>query len=171
MTMNNKVTKHLAKAAQANGICTTWLNELKSLDDKDALVDMYIRGIDFCLEHDYPSNDFIRENFKGVMEKHGVFLDDAIALQNQSKCISLGKTNGKVTATGFSVSEVWAKHDSALNIVAKDNAFVMVDVYDNAVVNVIASDRAKVCVNHHGGKVIQKATGDAVVKIREKSNK
>ena len=56
-------------------------------------------------------------------------------------------------------------------IVAKDNAFVMVDVYDNAVVNVIASDRAKVCVNHHGGKVIQKATGDAVVKIREKSNK
>ena len=106
MTMNNKVTKHLAKAAQANGICTPWLNELKSLDDKDALVDMYIRGIDFCLEHDYPSNDFIRENFKGVMEKHGVFLDDAIALQNQSKCIALGTTNGKVTATGYSVSEV-----------------------------------------------------------------
>ena len=47
----------------------------------------------------------------------------------------------------------------------------MVDVYDNAVVNVIASDRAKVCVNNHGGKVIQKSTGDAVVKIREKSNK
>ena len=84
--MNNKVTKHLAKAAQANGICTPWLNELKSLDDKDALVDMYIRGIDFCLEHDYPSNDFIRENFKGVMEKHGVFLDDAIALQDQVHC-------------------------------------------------------------------------------------
>ena len=76
-------------------------------------------GIDFCLEHDYPSNDFIRENFKGVMEKHGVFLDDAIVLQDQSKCIALGTTNGKVTATGYSVSEVWAKHDSALNIVAK----------------------------------------------------
>lgn len=93
--MSNKVTKHLAKAAQANGICTPWLNELKSLDDKDALVDMYIRGIDFCLEHDYPSNDFIRENFKGVMEKHGVFLDDAIALQDQSKCIALERQTAK----------------------------------------------------------------------------
>ena len=105
------------------------------------------------------------------MEKHGVFLDDTNALQDQSKCIALGTTNGKVTATGYSVSEVWAKHNSALNIVAKDNAFVMVDVYDNAVVNVIASDRAKVCVNRHGGKVSHATTDDAVVKIREMSNK
>lgn len=95
MTMNNKVTKHLAKAAQANGICTPWLNELKSLDDKDALVDMYIRGIDFCLEHDYPSNDFIRENFKGVMEKHGVFLDDAIALQTNPSALRLERQMAK----------------------------------------------------------------------------
>ena len=67
--------------------------------------------------------------------------------------------------------EVWAKHQSSLNIIAKDNAFVMVDVYDDAVVNVYASDRAKVCVNIHGGKVTHAATDDAVVKIREMSNK
>ena len=56
----NEVTKQLAKAAQANGICTPWLNELKTLENKDALVDMYIRGLDFCLEHDYPSGDISR---------------------------------------------------------------------------------------------------------------
>ena len=48
----------------------------------------------------------------------------------------------------------------------------MVDVYDDAVVNVLASDRAKVCVNRHDlGKVLHNITDDAVVKIREKSNK
>lgn len=167
----NEVTKHLAKAARANGICTPWLNELKTTNDKDALVDMYVRGLDFCLAHDYPSNDFIREHFKGIMEKHGVFLDDAIDLQNQCKCIALGETTGRVVADGYSVVEVWAKHQSSLNIVARDNAFVMVDVYDDAVVNVLASDRAKVCVNRHGGKVKHNITDDAVVKIREKSNK
>ena len=167
----NEVTKHLAKAARANGICTPWLNELKTTNDKDALVDMYVRGLDFCLAYDYPSNDFIREHFKGVMEKHGVFLDDAIDLQNQCKCIALGETTGRVVADGYSVVEVWAKHQSSLNIVARDNAFVMVDVYDDAVVNVYASDRAKVCVNRHGGKVLHNITDDAVVKIREKSNK
>ena len=167
----NEVTKHLAKVARANGICTPWLNELKTTNDKDALVDMYVRGLDFCLAHDYPSNDFIREHFKGIMEKHGVFLDDAIELQNQCKCIALGETTGRVAADGYSVVEVWAKHQSSLNIIAKDNAFVMVDVYDNAVVNVYAYDRAKVCVNKHGGKVTYNATDDAVVKFREKSNK
>ena len=74
----NEVTKQLAKAAQANGICTPWLNELKTLENKDALVDMYIRGLDFCLANDYPSNDFILLHFKFMMETHGVFLDDAI---------------------------------------------------------------------------------------------
>lgn len=167
----NEVTKHLAKAARANGICTPWLNELKTTNDKDALVDMYVRGLDFCLAHDYPSNDFIREHFKGIMEKHGVFLDDAIDLQNQCKCIALGETTGRIVADGYSVVEVWAKHQSSLNIVARDNAFVMVDVYDDAVVNVLANDRAKVCVNRHGGKVLHNTTDDAVVKIREKSNK
>lgn len=167
----NEVTKQLAKAAQANGICTPWLNELKTLENKDALVDMYIRGLDFCLAHDYPSNDFIRRHFKGMMETHGVFLDDAIELQNQCKCIALGETTGRVAADGYSVVEVWAKHQSSLNIIAKDNAFVMVDVYDDAVVNVCASDRAKVCVNRHGGKVSHATTDDAVVKIREMSNK
>ncbi len=167
----NSITKQLAKRAKEHGICKPWYNELKTLDDKEALIEMYIRGLDFCLAHDYPSNDFIREHFKGIMEKHGVFLDDAIDLQNQCKCIALGETTGRVAADGYSVVEVWAKHKSSLNIVARDNAFVMVDVYDDAVVNVCATDRAKVCVNRHGGKVLHNTTDDAVVKIREKSNK
>ena len=120
----NEVTKQLAEAAQANGICTPWLNELKTLENKDALVDMYIRGLDFCIAHDYPSNDFIRRHFKGTMETHGVFLDDAIELQNQCKCIALGETTGRVAADGYSVVEVWAKHQSSLNITAKDNAWL-----------------------------------------------
>lgn len=166
----NSITKQLAKRAKEHGICKPWYDELITLEDKEALVEMYIKGLDFCLEHDYPSNDFIREHFKGIMEKQGVFLDDAIELKNPSKCIALGDTKGNVKADGYAVTELWVKHDSALNVVAKGNSFVMIDVYDSAVVNVYADDRAKVCVNRHGGNVIHKATGDAVVKIREKSN-
>ena len=56
-------------------------------------------------------------------------------------------------------------------MVAKDNAFVMIDIYDDAVISVYASDRAKVCVNHHGGSINRYATNDAVIKIREKDKK
>ena len=141
------------------------------MQNKEAMVEMYLKGIDFCLANDYPQNDFIREHFKGVMEKQGVFLDDNIKVENKPKCVCLGKTCGRIEAKGYEVCEIFVKHNSELNVVAKDNAFVMIDIYDDAVISVYASDRAKVCVNHHGGSINRYATNDAVIKIREKDKK
>lgn len=165
-----KFAKQIQKEAIALGACSQGMGDLLNAgDNKPALVQLYLKKLDFCLAHDYPSNDFIRRHFKGMMETHGVFLDDAIELQNQGKCIALGETTGRVAADGYAVVEVWAKHQSSLNITAKDNAFVMVDVYDDAVVNVYACDRAKVCVNRHGGKIATSKDGQAVVKVVEKT--
>ena len=119
-------------------------NELKTLEDKRAMVQMYLNGIDFCLSNDYPNNDYIRANFKGVMEEFGVFLDDNIDLVNVKKCVALGATKGRIEVNGFGVSEIFIKHESALNIIAKDNAFVMIDVFDDGVVMINAQDNAKI---------------------------
>lgn len=166
-----KLSKELARQAKAKGICAPWHAELLKLKDKDLMVEMYLKGIDFCLANDFPSNDFIRKHSNGVMEKHGVFLDMEINVENLPKCVCLGETRGRVDVNGYKVCELFAKHDSAINVIAKDHAFVMIDVFDNAVVSVYASDRAKVCVNHYGGKVIQSVSDDAFVKIREKNKK
>ena len=105
------------------------------------------------------------------MEKQGVFLDDNVKVENMPKCVCLGATKAHVEVQGFQVCEVFAKHDSELNVFAKDNAFVVIDIFDDAVVQIHASDRAKVCVNHYGGVIEQKAMGDSIVKIREKNKK
>lgn len=170
-----KIVKELAKRAKARGICTPWHEELLKLGDTDirAMVEMYLKGIDFCLANNYPGNDFIRAHFKGRMERYGVFLDDEINVENKPKCVCLGATCGRVEVTGFNVCEIYAKDEARLDVIAKDNAFVMIDVLGNAVVNVHASDRAKVCANHYVGKgrVVQSAVGDAVVKVIEKQKK
>lgn len=166
-----KLSKELAKQAKAKGICTPWHTQLLTLNDKDAMLDMYLKGIDFCLANDYPANDFIRANFKGSMEHKGIFLDDAIDVANMPKVVCLGTTTGRIAVNGYGTSEIFAKHDAALNVVAKGNVFIMIDVFDDAVVNVHASDRARVCVNHYGGNINHIATDDAVVKIREKNKK
>ena len=166
-----KLSKELAKRAKAKGICAPWHAQLLKLEDVDDMLEMYLKGIDFCLVNDYPSNDFIRANFKGSMERKGIFLDDTINVTNMPKVVCLGTTTGRIESNGYEVCEVFAKHDAALNVVVKDNAFVMIDVFDDAVVNVHASDRAKVCVNHYGGDIKHIATDDAVVKIREKNKK
>ena len=167
-----ELSKELARDARKKGICKEWYDELHHLTNKDAMIRMYLKGIDFCLSNEYPDNDFIRKHFKGNMEKFGVFLDDAIEVSNKPKCVCLGGTSGRIEVDNFNVCEVFSKHESALNIIAKDNAFVMVDVFDNAVLNVYAHDNAKVCANHYGGYINTFTTSDnCVVKIIEKYKK
>lgn len=166
------LSARLARDAKRVGICQAWHDELLTLDDKHAMIDMYLRGIDFCLSNDYPTNDFIRANFKGIMESHGVFLDDSIDVVNFRKVVALGATHGIAKFTDYSVGEVFAKHQSELWIYAKDNAFVVVDVFDNATVHVTTNGHAKVCVNRYGGEVYHSAdSADSVVKVREKHKK
>ena len=164
------IAKQLAKQAKRKGICKEWLSELRQLEDKGAMLEMYLKGIDFCLKHDYPSNEYIRANFKGEMEVFGVFLDDSIDLVNVLKCVALGQTKGLVEINEFGTSEIFVKHNSELKIVAKGDAFVMVDVFDNAVIRVYAQDRAKICVNRYGNSRIENmsTSSSAIVKIIEK---
>ena len=98
------LSKELAKQAQRLNVCTEWHSELINLSDKKALIKMYLKGIDFCLANNYPSNEFIRANFKGMMEEFGVFLDDRIDLRNPEKCVALGNTKGCVEIDSFGVS-------------------------------------------------------------------
>ena len=165
--------KELAKEAKKKGICKEWHGELRKLgDNKRAMLQMYIKGIDFCLMNDFPSNDYIRANFKGVMEDFGVFLDDPnLNITNFPKCVALGKTSGMVAVTGFQVCEVFTKHQSNITIEARDNAFIVVDVFDESTVIVHAHDRAKVCLNRYGGTINSESEDGAVVKIIEKHKK
>ena len=156
------LSKELAKQAKKMGACKEGHDELLLLQDKDAMVELYLRKIDFCLSKEYPDNNFIRSNFKVVMEKQGVFLD---------KCVCLGGCSGNVMVDGFNVCEVFAKHNSEIIISAKESAFVMVDVFDDSIVTIHAHDRTKVCVNRYGGVVNLFADDESIVKIREKNKK
>ena len=164
-----KFAKQIQKEALALGACSPGMGDLLNAgDNKPALVQLYLKKLEFCLENDFPSNDFMREHGKGIMESFGIFLDDRINLTNYRKCVALGKTTGNVIVTSYGVSQVYAKHTSDLVIEASDNAFVMVYVYDDAKVTVNAHDRAKVHVNRYGGKIATANDGQAVIKVAEK---
>ena len=162
------LSKELAKQAKRHRICAEWHTRLKNLSDKPAMIEMYLAGIDFCLANDYPSNDFIRRYFKGDMESHGVFLDDSVDLTNPKKCVALGNTKGNIEVNGYSVSEIFVKNDSELSIVAKDDAFVMVDAFDNSTIHVWTYGS----VNRYGNaKIHSKELDFSAIKIIEKHRK
>lgn len=164
----DKVAKTLAREAKRKGICPEWHEELKGLRDKREMVRMYVRGIDFCLSNDYPSNDFIREHFKGVMELEGVFLDDEISLDNPRRCIALGETKGRLLIDGYHVCEVFAKHNSHIRIETDGDAFVTVDMFDASMVDVCSRGSSMVQINHYGGSLQVEEQQASHIKIIQK---
>lgn len=172
--MKKELSTILANEAKKKGICKEWHTALKSLTDRKEMVKMYLRGIDFCLANNYPDNEFIKAHFADVAPEMGVFVDCPVIVENSPKCVCLGACFGKVTTNGFNVTELFVKNESEINIVANDNAFVMVDIFDQSVINIHAHERAKVCVNQYGDRArvnIVFRNADAHVKIRVKNSK
>lgn len=165
------LSHELAKQAKRNGICEDWYLALKNEKDIDNLLDMYIKGIDFCLSNDFPSNHFIAKNFKGKMEKHGIHLDEVLEIESENKVITLGKCTGTIELDSFDVCEIFVKNESNLTIVAKGNSFVMIDLFDNSIIEVHAYDNAKVCVNRYCGQINEYENEKSTIKIIEKHKK
>lgn len=169
-----KLNKKLAELARNAGICEEWHDKLLATEDKRELVKMALAGIDFCLSNNYPPLPIIKKHFAGTMEPYGIYLDDQIAARNSEHVVAFGACAGAAHYTDFAVGQVFLKHTSKLTIVASGNAFVMVDIFDEAEVEVTATDNAKVCVNQYGGHVAattDDGAGNAVVKVIRKQSK
>lgn len=167
MLFKKDISKELKNKAVKLGLCTEWTEEWGN-PTKDELVDKYVRGIDFCIKHNYPSCEYMKKNFDGVMQKHGVFVDERVDLKNPSMVIANGRTYGKIVYDAYSVGTLYVRHDSDLTIEASDNAFVTIETYDNCTVSVIQRGKAKVFVYNHGGNI--QASGKVVVKNRKAPN-
>lgn len=163
-----KIGEELAIMAKEKGICKEWFKKMINLDDKDALIDMYIRGIDFCLAKNYPSNEYIAQNFAGVMEKYGIHLNESLNVVNERMVVSLGSCTGQIELNEYSTSEIFIKHDSTLTVVAKDNSFVMIDMFDSSKLHIVASGDTRVCINRYGGDISMEKSDYSIVKVIEK---
>lgn len=166
-----KLNNELAKQAKIHGICDDWYLQLKNETEIDKMIEMYIKGIDFCLSNNFPSNDFIRKNFKGKMESHGIYLDEDFNVVSMPKVVSLGKCGGIIEADNFDICEIFIKNESNIKVIARANSFIMIDIFDNTNLEIVASDNARVCVNHYGGIIYQSSSDKSTIKIIEKNKK
>jgi len=156
------VSEELKGQAIGLGLCQQWQSEWDNAD-KDELLEKYVRGIDFCIEHNYPSLEYMTRNFDGVMQEHGVFVSEEISLYNPFMTIANGKCTGKVTFGKYGTGRMYIRHDSEIDLIVSGNAKVFVSIYDNAKLNIICTGEAKVYVYKKGGSV----TFEGNVLVRE----
>lgn len=167
MLFKKDISKELKKEAISLGLCTDWTNDWGN-PTKDELVDKYVRGIDFCIDHDYPSCEYMKKYFEGIMQKHGVFVDDDIKLENPKMVIANGKTSGRLIYNSYSVGTIYVRHDSDLTIEVSGNAILAIETYDNCNISIFHRDKAKVFVYDHGGSI--QTSGKVIVKNRKAPN-
>ena len=162
---NKKLNKELRNQARSLGLCDEWYKEWQKNESKQDLIRKYIRGIDFCIMHDYPSLDFARKNFdRRLLCDNGIFLDVMINDKNIPKAILLGNTVGALFYSDDYVGNVYVRHVSNVSIIAKGASKVFVETYENCIVSVKASEEAKVFVYHHSGEI--STEGNVVIRER-----
>lgn len=163
------VSEELKTKAVELGLCTQWQNGWGA-PTKEQLVEKYIKGLDFCIEHDYPSVAYMKRNFDGIMQKMGVFADDTIAeyisTPTRRTIVINGHSDGKIECKEYSVVAVYVRHSSNIEVVVCDRANIMVFVYDSANVSVKNIGVGRATVIQYGGRV--KTQGEVTIKDRRK---
>lgn len=168
------ITQELLEQARALGICGPWAQRMARMKTPEGLVGMYLRGIDFCFNYDYPNVDFIRKHFTGYCEKKGLYVDaQELCLYNPFRVAFVGDSKVDINCDNYSVSRIYMKHNSRVNLEASEHAVVLaVDCFDNSHVEIKAKNKALVNVYLYGNSTCHYEAEDAakVRVIRKISN-
>lgn len=161
------VSEDLKQEAIILGLCDEWTEDWGK-PDLDSLCEMFISGQDFCIKHNYPSNEYIKSNFGEVATNHGIFVDTEIDLVNPDVAILLGSTKGCITLSGFVSRDIYVRHDSNVTIVIKDSAKTFIRVFDNTKVIIDNQSSGKVFVYKYTDVFTGKIFTNENVEVREK---
>lgn len=158
--------KQLKTQAEVLGACEQGLNGLEGLSQQE-LINRFIHFIDFAISADFPSNEFIKNNFKEeLLEHNNIYVDcPKIERRNARQVVVVqGKSKGFLAFDGFVTSDIYVRHDSEITIDCSRMSKVFISVYDNAKVNVVQRDAASVYVYRHGDDCEITAEGEVMIR-------
>lgn len=151
----DRLNEELRTQAIRNGLCAIWTTDWESDKTPQELIDMYKKGIDFSLLHDWPSNEFIKANFdRELLNRNLIFVDQEIDLMDAPSGVYVinGRCRGVISFSRWAAATVYIRHESDIVVLADGHAKVFVRLYDDAVADAMGLE-------------------DAVVKVYDRRNK
>ena len=159
------IGKQLKSQAESLGACEKGLNGLDRLNEQE-LINRYVHFIDFVIENDFPSNDFIKENFdKSLLEHNNIYVDAEFERRNARQVVVIqGESKGVLLFDGVTTSYVYIRHDSDVTIDCSRLSKIFISVYDNAKIHVTQRDGASVYVYLHGENCSVESDGEGMIR-------
>lgn len=161
----NRLNRELRDDAVAYGMCPQWQSEWNDDKTQQELLDMYVRALDFCIEHDYHTVAFIKEHVDPYLRrKNRIYVDEEVEGGESGIYMVNGKCRGEAVFDDLAVATLYVRHDSELCIVAKGLSKIFVRVYDRARIHVTQSDMGKVYVYVCGEECAVECEGDVMMR-------
>lgn len=162
----NELNTELKNQARHLGLCDEWTNLWNKDWSNEKMVERMYKGLDFCLQHHWPSNDFILKHFDQDFRRNAnVFVNDKYSINNPKESLILGKSDITARFNGANNGTIHIRDNSSVKLSAKNRSFVIVHLYENAYIDVEQFDRAKVVLIKHSQKVT--IIADRAITIRE----
>lgn len=142
------LSETLKQQAVDLGLCRPWTEAWGDCDQQE-LIDKYKKGIDFCIDKQYPSNEFIKANFdRDLLNANLIFVDEYLDFDMMPSGIYIlnGECTGSIHFAPWTAATVYVRHTSHVRIIANDFAKVFVRLYDEAEVETEAEESAVVKV-------------------------
>lgn len=164
----DNLNTYLRTEFMKHGICHKFLDDWNESFSAQELIHRYKAGLDFCIQHNIPSNEFIKGAFDGdTLVDNGVFVDaKGQYFPDSDTLVVQGNSEVTIVSDKFDVHTIHLRHNAVLNLHTKDNSDVHVFVYDNAVLNVVRGDNAKVFIRKKSEDCNIFAEDSAYIKIR-----
>ena len=161
----DKLNATLRNKAIELGLCNEWQKDWSENWSNETLVSKFFDGMDFCLSHNYPSNEFIKANFDDkFLIRNNVLVDVIRSILNSKQAAIFGNSMIKARYNGRACGRIYIKDNAALDINACNNSFVIVHVLGNAKVTAKCNDSSVLVVIRHSKECKINCFGNVAVK-------
>lgn len=163
------ISEQLRQLAIENGVCDKFLNGWSGNESMDELIDKYWKGMDFCIDKNFPPVEFIRSNMKGSIEKYGIFIDGSFNVTDMKSIALYEGADGTSSYQSFSTGDIYMFNGSRLNLIVGEHAFVYISMWPGSILNIISKHKSsRIGISYWGGEI----TGDTYnINIHHKNNK
>lgn len=162
---NRKLNQQLRTQAINLGLCQKWQNDWQNDWSQSILIDKYKEGIDFCLANNFPSNQFIIDNFSlPILRASGIFINDTRSALNTPEAVIKGGSYIKMRYNARHSGTVYIADNAHLQIRAHNDSFVLVHVYGTAEVEAFQQDNARLVIIRHSRNAQIVTWGNSLVK-------
>lgn len=135
-----ELQEKLKQEAIALGLCRQWQDDWGTPSVND-LCDKFIRGIDFCIKHDWPSVDEIKSSFTSdELSLNGIFVTGHHTCREKKCIVVMGDANVTVDVDDYGVCDIYVRHGATVCLNLGRKSWTYVSMYDDSSVVVNHKD-------------------------------